>query len=131
VKVGIETGKCWWETVATTGTSIIFWEIVQISVSGVSCFWYAHSGLLLGLVSMPIRPLLNGSGVFSPDEISVITSAFEDALSVLGLVDRQDPAATILAKRMMELARGGERDPMLLRDAVLKSLRDDPGTSGL
>ncbi len=85
----------------------------------------------IGVGVMPIRPLLAGSGVFLPDEIAVITTAFEDALSVLGLVDRQDPAATIVAKRMMELARGGERDPMLLRDAVLKSLRDDPNTSGL
>jgi hypothetical protein len=80
---------------------------------------------------MPIRSLLSGSGVFLPDEIAVITTAFEDALSALGLVDRQDPAATIVAKRMMELARGGERDPTLLRDAVLNSLRNDPGTSGL
>jgi hypothetical protein len=52
-------------------------------------------------------------------------------LNALGLVDRKDPAVTTVAKRMFELARGGERDPILLRDAVLKSLRNGPGTSEL
>jgi len=38
---------------------------------------------------------------------------------------------TILAKRMIQLASGGEHDPIVLRDAVLKSFRDDPSSSGL
>ena len=80
---------------------------------------------------MPIRPLLFGSGVFTPEEIAVITSAFEDILNALGLANRQDPAVTMVAKRMFELARGGVTDPILLRDAVLSSFRGDPGTSGL
>jgi hypothetical protein len=72
---------------------------------------------------MPIRPLLYGSGVFTPEDIAVITTAFEDTLNALGLVNRQDPVVTIVAKRMLELANGGQRDPILRRDAVLKSLR--------
>jgi len=75
---------------------------------------------------MAIRPLLYGSGVFTPDEIAVITTAFEDTLSALGLVNREDPAVHMVAKRIFELASGGEHDPILLRDAVLKSLRDAP-----
>jgi hypothetical protein len=50
-----------------------------------------------GVSAMPIRPLLFGSGVFTPEEIAVITTAFEDTLSALGLVDRQDPAVTKVA----------------------------------
>ena len=80
---------------------------------------------------MPIRPLLFGSGVFSPEEIAIIATAFEDTLRALGLVNRKDPAVTILAKRMIQLASGGEHDPIVLRDAVLKSFRDDPSSSGL
>jgi hypothetical protein len=71
---------------------------------------------------MPIRPLLEG-GVFSPEDITAITTAFEDALRALGLVDRKDPAAQMVAKRMIELARR-ERNPILLRDAVLESFRN-------
>jgi hypothetical protein len=80
-----------------------------------------------GVGAMPIRPLLFGGGVFTPEEIAVITTAFEDTLNALGLVDHQDPAVTMVAKRMIEIARGGERDPILLREAVLKAL----GASGL
>ena len=80
---------------------------------------------------MPIRPLLFGSGVFSPEEIAIIATAFEDTLRALGLVNRKDPAVTIVAKRMIQLASGGEHDPIVLRDAVLKSFRDDPSSPGL
>jgi hypothetical protein len=76
---------------------------------------------------MPIRPV--GSGAFTPEEIAVIASAFEDTLNALGLVDRKDPAVTMVAKRIFELARGGESDPILLREAVLKSLRGSPGAN--
>ena len=76
---------------------------------------------------MPIRPVRFGSGAFSPEEVAVLTTAFEDTLNALGLVNRQDPAVTMVAKRMFEMARGGERDPILLRDAVLNSLRGGPG----
>jgi len=71
---------------------------------------------------MPIRPLLH-AGAFSPEDITVITAAFEDTLRVLGLVDRKDPAVQMVAKRMIELARN-ERNPILLRDAVLKSFKN-------
>jgi hypothetical protein len=75
--------------------------------------------------AMPIQPLLVGSGAFSPEEIAVITTAFEETLSALGLVNRKDPAVHMVAKRMFELASGGEHDPILLRDEVLKSFRRD------
>ena len=79
---------------------------------------------------MPIRLLLT-SGAFSPEDIAAITAAFEESLRALGLVHRTDPAAAIVAKRMIEVAVGGERDPIMLRDAVLRSLRCDPDVSGL
>ena len=79
---------------------------------------------------MPIQPLLVGSGAFSPEEVVILTTAFEDALRALGLVDR-NPAVTMVAKRMFELARGGETDPILLREAVLNSFRSNPASSEL
>ena len=79
---------------------------------------------------MPVRDLLS-SGTFSPEDIAAMTAAYEESLRALGLVDRTDPAVTIVAKRVLEIAAGGERDPIVLRDAVLRSFKVDPGISGL
>ena len=80
---------------------------------------------------MPIRPMLEDSNVFSPDDVVAITAAFEDTLRTLGLDDRTDPAVTMVAERMVAVAMTGQRDPILLRDAVLQFFRDDPGASGM
>jgi hypothetical protein len=70
-------------------------------------------------------------GAFSPEDITALAAAFEDTLLALGVRDRQHPTVILVAKRVIELARQGERNPALLRDAVLKSFRDDSGVSGL
>jgi len=67
---------------------------------------------------VPIRPLLVGAGVFSPQDVTAMTMAFEDALLVLHL-DRDDPAAAAMAKRIIELAEHGERNPTRLLNAVV------------
>ena len=70
---------------------------------------------------MPIRPLLaSEAGVFGPDEIEAIAAAFESILEQLRLVDRNDPVVTMVAKFTIELAKQGERDPVRLRERVVK-----------
>ena len=61
--------------------------------------------------------------IFGPDTVAMLAAALEDTLRQLGLVDRNDPAVTIIAKRIIELARRGERDPIRLRNEVIQSLR--------
>jgi hypothetical protein len=46
--------------------------------------------------------------------------AFEDALRELKLLDRTDPATHLVAKRIIELAQNGERDPVRLCEAAVK-----------
>jgi hypothetical protein len=70
---------------------------------------------------MPINKLLENQA-FGPEEISILATAFEETLRSLRLVDRTDPVTNIIAKKIIELAQHGERDPIRLRDAVLKSL---------
>ena len=43
-----------------------------------------------GAIAVPIRRLLENH-VFGPDEITVLTAAFEDTLRALRLADRADP----------------------------------------
>ena len=73
---------------------------------------------------MPIRSMLEGSNVFSPEDVAVITAAFEDSLRALGFVDRSDPVVTMVAKRIIAAASAGERDPIRLRESVVASFRN-------
>jgi hypothetical protein len=67
---------------------------------------------------MPITWLLHENyHSFGPDDIKVLT---DDALQVSGLTDRDDPMENIIAKRIMDLARLGERDPVRLRVYALE-----------
>jgi hypothetical protein len=50
----------------------------------------------------------------------VIGIAFEMARVALGLADRGDLANEVIAKRIIELAKTGERNPDLLCGGVLK-----------
>ena len=70
---------------------------------------------------MPIHRLLENHA-FGPDEIRVLTAAFEDTLRKLRLADRNDPATEIVAKKIVELARRGERDPVRLREGAIQAL---------
>jgi hypothetical protein len=51
-----------------------------------------------------------------------MVTAFEDALRELRLTDRADPATELVARKIIELAERGERDPARLRDRVVRSL---------
>jgi hypothetical protein len=87
-------------------------------LENVSLFVLVYARVASGVGVMPIRPLLQG-GVFLPEDITALTTAFEDSLSALGLVDRNDPTVLMVAKRIIELAKHGERNPTRLRDYVL------------
>ena len=50
-------------------------------------------------------------------------TAFEGALLELQLNDREDPVTLTVARRIIELAKQGERDADRLRDRALESFR--------
>ena len=67
---------------------------------------------------MPIRPLLaEERGVFSPEDIVALATAYEDALLALDLY-RSDPVAVAMAKRIIELAKQGENPDRLCKSVV-------------
>jgi hypothetical protein len=61
---------------------------------------------------------------FGPDEIKALTTAYEEALRVLRLKDRADPATETIAKKIIELAQRGERDPVRLRERAIRCLSE-------
>jgi hypothetical protein len=58
---------------------------------------------------------------FGPEDIEILSNAFEEAVRELRLVDRTDPATQLVAKRIIELAQQGERDPIRLREGAVKA----------
>jgi hypothetical protein len=75
---------------------------------------------------MPIGPLLQHDHAFTPEDVTVLSDAFEDTLRALKLVDRKDQLTITVAKLIIEFAKQGERDPVRLRDLALKTVRPDP-----
>jgi len=70
---------------------------------------------------MPIRKQAI-EAAFEPDDVARLTSAYEAALNLLGLTDRTDPVTEIVAKKIIEIARTGERDPPKICARALKEL---------
>ena len=70
---------------------------------------------------MAIYRLLQKSA-FGPEEIERMTTAYEDALRVLRLTDRTDPMTEILAKKIIEIAQTGERDPARIRAKAVAAI---------
>jgi hypothetical protein len=80
---------------------------------------------------MPIKSFLNGTKL-DRKTTRVMEAAFEATLAALGLVDRPDLANEVVAQRIIELAKQGERNPELLRDRAIESLREEylPSSAG-
>jgi hypothetical protein len=53
---------------------------------------------LAGVLAMTIHRLFVNSPL-GPEEISIVVAAYEQALSTLGLVDRDDPLTQLIAKK--------------------------------
>jgi hypothetical protein len=71
---------------------------------------------------MPIDRLLQ-SVTFSPAEIREIVSAYEGVLAQLHLTDRTDPVTELVARRVLECAKGGKIERQWLRDCALAAFR--------
>jgi len=70
---------------------------------------------------MPIYEIIRRQGVFAPEEVAMLGKVFEDLLQTLGLVDRQDPMTEMVAKKLVELATSGIRDPDRLKALTIQA----------
>jgi hypothetical protein len=72
---------------------------------------------------VPIASFLNGVR-FDRETTRVMGVAFEMTRVALGVADRLDDVNEIVAKTIMDLTKEGERNPDLLCESALKSLRE-------
>jgi hypothetical protein len=71
--------------------------------------------------AVPIYELLR-KGVFAPDDVVMLGNVFEDVLQTFGLVDRKDPLTEMVAKKLVEFATSGIRDPARLKALTVQAL---------
>jgi hypothetical protein len=62
---------------------------------------------------------LIATGSSGPDEIEVMKSAYEAALIDVGVTDRNDPITELIAKAIVSVTRGGERNPKQVMERAL------------
>jgi hypothetical protein len=71
---------------------------------------------------MPIRPFLNGEK-FDQETVRVLAVAFEQVCVALRIGDCGDDVKNAIARKIIELAKTGERNPDLLCERALKDIR--------
>jgi hypothetical protein len=72
---------------------------------------------------MNIHTVLGVDHSFDPDELAILVRAYENALRELRLVDREDPATLLVAHKIIDLAKQGERNPSRLCEAAVRALK--------
>jgi hypothetical protein len=70
---------------------------------------------------MAIYRLLQNSPL-GPEEIAMLSDAYERTLRALSLVDRNDPITEIIAKKIIELGQRGVREAKQLSALALEEL---------
>ncbi len=67
-------------------------------------------------------PHLFQDATFDPHAIEIMAAAYDAVCKALSLADRNDPLTALVAKKIIELASRGERDPDLIYREALKAL---------
>jgi hypothetical protein len=70
---------------------------------------------------MSLQRLL-GEAEFSPEDIARMTKAYDAALQLLRLTEQHDPVTEIIARKIIEVTRAGERDPPKICARAIKEL---------
>ena len=70
---------------------------------------------------MGIHKLI-ANGSFGPDEIRVMSEAYETALAVLQLSNDDDPLTELIAKSIINVSATGERDPVQMAERAINAL---------
>jgi hypothetical protein len=59
---------------------------------------------------------------FEPEAIAKMSVAYEEALRLLQLADRDDPITELVARKVIDVASNGESDPVKICEQALRAL---------
>ena len=65
---------------------------------------------------------LIANGSFGPQEIEVMSAAYESALIDLGIANRDDLVTELIAKSIVIVISTGERNPELVKERAINAL---------
>jgi hypothetical protein len=85
--------------------------------------------LAVGSAMGAIIPYLRDRA-FDPDDIKAMSLALDDVCNLLNLSEKAKAAREVIAERIIELARHGERSPTILRDRLLEESSLAEGLNG-
>jgi hypothetical protein len=71
---------------------------------------------------VPIYRLIEKEA-FEPEDVALMCNVFEELLQTLRLSDREDPVATLVARKVIELAQTGVREEHWRRRVSTSRLR--------
>jgi hypothetical protein len=74
-------------------------------------------------MSEVIAPLARDGASFEPEDIALLAAGLETALRSLDITNRNDPATTLIAKLIIQIAGDGERDPTRLAKRAVEIVR--------
>ena len=58
----------------------------------------------------------------APEDVTRLVTAYEATLRAFDLTDRSDPITELIARKIIEIAQTGVRDPLQLSRLVIKDL---------
>jgi hypothetical protein len=67
---------------------------------------------------MPINWLLK-DGRYTPQQIELLNSAFNHALYLLSVVDRNDPLCAMVARNVIEVCKAGTKEPRKIAETAV------------
>jgi hypothetical protein len=66
---------------------------------------------------MPIKKFLKDK--HTPREVQLLNTAFEQALNLLGVVDRDDPLCDLVARKVIEVGTTGISEPREIAEVAV------------
>jgi hypothetical protein len=67
--------------------------------------------------------------VFEPEDVRLLASVYEDVVKTLGLDDEKDALKQVVARKLIELAQAGERDPECLKELTIEAVQGERHSS--
>jgi hypothetical protein len=61
--------------------------------------------------------------IFEPEDLRLLAMLYEEIAKTLGVTDQNVPISQLIARKLIELAQAGERDPESLKELTIDAVQ--------